>query len=107
MMFRKIFILVLCFSLKSMIAQLAIARDTITVIENGYVLKMPWANGINFSNVSNMDLNGDNKKDLVVFDRLNLYGVGRFRCFINIGSAGQTKYKEDWYQSYLFPQVTN
>lgn len=107
MMLRRILILAFCFSLKNVFAQLAVARDTITVIENGYVLKMPWANGINFSNVSNIDLNGDNKKDLVVFDRLNLYGVGRFRCFINIGSAGQTKYKEDWRQSYMFPQVTN
>lgn len=88
-------------------AQLPVARDTISVIENGYVLKMPWANGINFSNVSNLDLDGDNKKDLVVFDRLNIYGVGRFRCFINIGNAGQTKYRDSWYHSYFFPQVSN
>lgn len=82
-------------------------RDTIAVIENGYVLKMPWANGINFSNVSNLDLNADGKKDIVAFDRLNIYGVGRFRCFINIGNPGQIKYRESWFHSYLFPQVAN
>ncbi len=48
------------------------------------------------------------KKDLVAFDRLlNIYGVGRFRCFINVGNPGQMKYKESWYHSYLFPQVSN
>lgn len=101
------FIIFLCFVAKISFAQLPIARDTITVIENGYVLKMPWANGLNYSNVSNLDVDGDGKKDLVLFDRLNIYGVGRFRCFINSGTAGQLKYKESWYHSYLFPQVTN
>ncbi|WP_317899524.1 T9SS type A sorting domain-containing protein [Aurantibacillus circumpalustris] len=88
-------------------AQLALDRDTITVIENAYVLKMPWANGLNFANVSNIDLNGDGKKDIVAFDRLNPYGVGRFRCFIHSGNVGEIKYKENWYLSYLFPQVAN
>jgi len=107
MMVRKLLFLFLIFSVKVSQAQLPLARDTITVIENGYVLKMPWANGINFSNVSNVDLNADGVKDLVVFDRLNIYGVGRFRCFINTGTPGQTKYKESWYHSYLFPQASN
>jgi hypothetical protein len=86
-------------------AQLMVARDTITVIENGRTLKLAWANGINHSNVSNMDLNGDNKKDLVVFDRINSYGVGRFRCFINIGNAGETRYRHDPAMSYYFPRA--
>lgn len=106
-MMRKIIVLCLCALVKVSFAQLPVARDTITVIENDYVLKMPWANGINFSNASNVDLNADGKKDLVLFDRLNIYGVGRFRCFINIGSPGQTRYRESWYHSYLFPQATN
>lgn len=87
--------------------QILVARDTITVIENNYVLKMPWANGINFANASNIDLNGDNKKDLVLFDRLNQYGVGRFRCFVNTGNPGQIKYKADTYNSYFFPEIIN
>lgn len=88
-------------------AQLAVARDTISVIENNYVLKMPWANGINFANISNIDFNLDGKKDIVAFDRLNQYGTGRFRCFINIGNSGETKYKEESYYSYLFPETAN
>jgi len=107
MILKKSFILFICLLVKISAAQLPIARDTITVIENGYVLKMPWANGINYSNVSNLDLNADGKKDLVLFDRLNIYGVGRFRCFINVGSSGQIQYKESWAHSYLFPQVSN
>jgi hypothetical protein len=95
-----------CFSV-IISAQLAVARDTISVIENGYVLKMPWANGINFANMSNIDFNGDGKKDLVAFDRLNQYGTGRFRCFINVGMVGETKYREESYYSYLFPESAN
>jgi hypothetical protein len=106
-MLRPFLILLLIFSLSFSIAQIPVARDTIMVIENGYVLKMPWANGINFANISSMDLNGDNKKDLVVFDRLNIYGTGRFRCFINVGNPGQIIYKEDTYLPYRFPYASN
>lgn len=88
-------------------AQFQLGRDTITVIENGTVLKMPWANGINYANFSNMDLNFDGKKDLVAFDRLNQFGTGRFRCFINTGAAGETKYKPCLDCSYYFPQVVS
>lgn len=64
---------------------------------------MPWANGINYSNVSSIDLNFDGKKDIVVFDRSNNNGTGFFRCFINVGNAGETKYKHDPFLTYYFP----
>ncbi len=90
-------------------AQLFVARDTISVIENGYVLKMPWANGLNFTNVSNIDLNLDGKKDIVAFDKINQFSVGRFRCFINTGVllAGQTTYSANPDLSYYFPATAN
>lgn len=88
-------------------AQLPVAWDTISVRENGYVLKMPWANGINFANVSTADLNFDTKKDLVLFDRLDNFGNGRFRCFINTGNPGDLKYLADPYLSYSFPQAAD
>lgn len=91
----------------SSFGQLFVARDTLTVFENNYVLKMPWANGINHSNVSSMDVDGDGKKDVVVFDRVNQYGVGRFRCFLNNGNAGDIKFKAAPELSYYFPQVAN
>ena len=88
-------------------AQLPVARDTLTVLENGKVLRMPWANGINYANASNMDVNNDNVKDLVIFDRVNQFGTGRFRCFIKTGTAGQAKYRSDPGLSYYFPQCAN
>jgi hypothetical protein len=70
-MLKSFFILFFAFIASTASAQLLVARDTITVRENGYVLKMPWANGINYSNVSNIDLNFDGKKDIVIFDKIN------------------------------------
>ncbi|MBA2610706.1 MAG: T9SS type A sorting domain-containing protein [Bacteroidetes bacterium] len=102
-MLRLLFILLFAFLSKITIAQLLVARDTIPVIENGYLLKMPWANGINHANIGNIDLNFDGKKDLVVFDRVSQYSVGRFRCFINVGTVGQAKYVSDPELSYHFP----
>jgi hypothetical protein len=106
-MFKYVIIASFVFLAKISVGQLLVARDTITVIENNYVLKMPWANGINSSNVSNMDLNFDGKKDVVVFDKVTQFSVGRFRCFINVGTAGQTKYVSAPHLSYSFPQVSN
>ena len=97
----------LFFLVNSLFGQLPLVRDTITVIENGYVLKMPWANGLNYVNMSSIDVNRDGKKDLVAFDRLNQYSEGRFRCFINTGLSGQKMYRADTYLSYLFPKAYN
>jgi hypothetical protein len=87
--------------------QLAVARDTITVLENNYVLKMPWNNGLNYSNLSTCELNFDGKKDLVAYDRINQFGTGRFRCFLNNGNVGEIKYAAGPEYSYNFPQVSN
>jgi hypothetical protein len=94
------------FLIGSLFSQLPVARDTITVIENNYVLKMPWSNGINSSNISSMDVNMDGIKDLVVFDRMNESGMGRFRCFIKTGSPGDLKFRSDPGISYSFPQAS-
>ena len=102
-MLKPVFLFFLALLANTASAQLLVSRDTITVRENGYVLKMPWANGINYSNVSNIDLNFDGKKDLVVFDKINQFSVGRFRCFINTGPAGQIKYTAAPELSYNFP----
>jgi hypothetical protein len=106
-MLKSIFIILFVFLSGASSAQLVVGRDTITVLEGGYVLKMPWANGINYSNVSNIDLNFDGKKDIVVFDKVNQFSVGRFRCFINNGSSGQIKYTAAPDLSYSFPATAN
>jgi hypothetical protein len=106
-MMKQTLLIFLVFLLKPVYGQLLVARDTITVIENNYALKMPWGNGINYANLSSMDLNFDGKKDLVAFDRLNQFATGRFRGFINIGNSGQTTYSACPECSYYFPQVSN
>jgi hypothetical protein len=88
-----------------LLPQLPVARDTIMVLENNYVLKMPWANGINYVNASNMDVNGDNVKDLVLFDRINRFGIGRFRCFVRTG-PGASAYRYSPDAGYYFPHIS-
>lgn len=43
--------------------------QTVPVEANGTTLSMPWAGGLNAAQVNTMDLNGDNKQDLVIFER--------------------------------------
>ena len=43
--------------------------QSIPVEVNGTTLAMPWAGGLNAAQVNAMDLNGDNKQDLVIFER--------------------------------------
>ena len=43
--------------------------QSIPVEVNGKSLLMPWAGGVNSAQINTMDLNGDGKQDLVVFDR--------------------------------------
>jgi FG-GAP-like repeat/Secretion system C-terminal sorting domain len=43
--------------------------QSIPVEVNGKTLVLPWAGGLNGAQVNTMDLNGDNKQDLVIFDR--------------------------------------
>ncbi len=100
-------LLVLLLPVSGFAQQLAIARDTITVIENGKTLKMPWSNGINYSNASNLDVNYDGVKDLVLYDRVNHINTGRFRCFIKTGPVGTTSYSYAPELSYYFPTVYN
>lgn len=107
MMQKNIFLLFLGLSAGSVFGQLFVARDTISVTENNYVLKMPWGNGLNYANISTCDVNFDGKKDIVAYDRLNQFGTGPFRCFLNNGNPGQTHYKAGPEYSYSFPKVSN
>lgn len=91
----------------SITAQLFVTRDTISVIEAGKILKMPWANGLNYTNISNIDLNLDGKKDVVAFDKLNQFGIGKMRCFIHTGMPGEVKYRSAPELSYSFPPLAN
>jgi hypothetical protein len=43
--------------------------QTIPVEANGKAITMPWAGGLNSAEINTIDLNGDGKEDLAVFDR--------------------------------------
>ncbi len=100
----KIIIAVLFFA-AGLKAQLPVGRDTITVQEGGKVLKNAWAGGLNSCMFSQIELNFDGKLDLVVFDKVNNFGYGIFRCFINKGGTGQIDYVYDAWYSAKFPAV--
>lgn len=88
-------------------SQLLIGPDTISTLHNNYCLKMPWAGGINAAIFSNVDINYDGKKDLVIYDKLNNSALGAFKCFENIGASGQTKYKHRPELTKKFPHIYN
>jgi len=53
--------------------------QSIPVEEEGKILKMPWAGGLNSAQINTMDLNGDGAEDLVVFDR----AANKISTFLN------------------------
>jgi hypothetical protein len=104
---RLVFLSLVLFVHLSGKAQLWIGMDTISVDENNYILKMPWAGGINAATFSNCDVNFDGKNDLVVYDKLNGSALGAFKCFVNVGISGQAKYKYDPQLTSRFPVAYN
>ncbi len=81
-------------------AQFSYTLDQSIPVEiNGQKLTMPWAGGINASQVNTMDLNGDGKQDLVLFDRT----ANKIIPFLN--QDNQYKFAPD-YES-LFPNTVN
>ncbi len=63
--------------------------DTVKVIENNKTLQMPFSGGFDVAQFSQMDLNNDGKKDLVIFDREGY----RLSTFLNMGGANAIKYE--------------
>jgi hypothetical protein len=86
-------------------AQLYFNRtDTVKVqLVNGTLLKHPWAGGLNFLQVSDIDLNYDGVMDLFVFDRTG----NKVSTFINGGTANTIDYTYN--QSYVekFPKLNS
>jgi hypothetical protein len=75
--------------------------DSIPVTKNGQTLANAWAGGLNFSQFSEVDLNLDGHKDLVVFDRSGF----RINTFINQGIPNQVAYRYNPFYSYFFPKA--
>ena len=64
-------------------------NNEVKVIKNSDTLMLPWAGGINYAQVSTIDLNLDGKEDLIVFDRADHKVIP----FVNIGTPGNIKFK--------------
>lgn len=103
--FKLLLIISCIFCFRALNAQLPVGRDTITVMEGGNVLKSAWAGGLNFCSVSQVDLDLDSNLDLVLFDKVDLFSYGIFRCFINKGGVGEVKYVYDHQYTSKFPPV--
>ena len=83
------------------IGQNGLMRSTPPVEVNSTLLKNAWAGGLNFPQLSEIDLNGDGTKDLFIFDRSG----NRILTFINGGHADSVDYHFD--PSYItkFPAL--
>ena len=73
------------------------------VRENAETLAFPWAGGLNACQFGRMDLDGDGKKDLLVFDR---HG-NRLSCFLNRGETGEINYVYAPEYAQRFPKLTD
>lgn len=62
--------------------------DSIEVYANSQQLLNPWAGGINFTQVSEIDLDMDGVNDLFVFDRSG----NKITTYLNLGNANQSDY---------------
>lgn len=74
---------------------------SIPSIKNNQTLKQPWTGGLNAPQFSPIDLNGDNLKDLFVFDRAG----DKVLTFINTGSGNDTAYTYAPQYESLFPAL--
>lgn len=88
-------------------AQLPIGRDTFSVYENGKLLKMPLAGGLNFCNFSSLDINQDGINDVVAYDKTTNNAYGRYKGFIKKGVAGQALFESAGELNTRFPRVDN
>ncbi len=77
--------------------------DTIKVIENNKTLQMPFSGGLDVAQFSQIDLNGDGKKDLAIFDREGY----RITTFLNIGAANTIKYEYAPQYIKAFPNIVD
>lgn len=81
-----------------------IPYDSLFVTKNNDTLKNAWAGGLNAPQFSNIDLNHDGLKDLVIFER-NFYGS--IKTFLNTGSPGISDYTYAPLFEPYFPAMHN
>lgn len=74
--------------------------DSISIINGSNALKMPWAGGLNYVQLSDIDYDFDGDMDLLVFDRSN----NQLKLFEHIQEAGASAYRFNPYGDALFPE---
>ncbi|MBR4390634.1 MAG: T9SS type A sorting domain-containing protein [Bacteroidales bacterium] len=62
----------------------------------------PWTGGLNACQFGRLDLDGDGRKDLLVFDR----HVDRLLCYLNRGGQGEIHYQHTTAYDSLFPRLS-
>jgi hypothetical protein len=83
------FFSILISSVSFLRAQVQFVRyDSIPVTVNSQSLLYPWAGGINFAQISDIDLNQDGIMDLFVFDRAG----NKITTYLNGGTPNQVDY---------------
>lgn len=85
----------------ALFGQVALTFDpSIPLVRNGQPLSMAWAGGINFAHISDIDLDGDGDKDLLLFDRSG----NKVITLLNNGVPGQVSYSftRDYDDTYPF-----
>ena len=102
-MIKSIFISLSIFFVVNVNAQFGFERiDTIDVIKGAQQV-MPWAGGLDYCQVSNIDLNWDGTKDLFVFDRT----CNMVLTFLHSGNPGVAEYTYAPEYEELFPEMVD
>lgn len=97
-------VLLLTFTSKSQSQNIRFEQYGPVVVKKGNtILTNPFGSGINNPQFSEIDLNFDGKKDLVVFDRLG----NKINCFINKGTPGTINYEYDFSYAQYFPPLSD
>lgn len=100
-----LFFLLPVFLMPAAYTQIALTRyDSVEVTEDGLPVQNPWAGGLNSPQFSQVDLDGDGRKDLVAFER-NFYGA--VKTYLNVGTQGQVGYKYAPEFQVFFPSMRN
>jgi len=74
-------------------------QNSIPVIKSGITQKFPWAGGLNYAQVSTIDIDFDGDSDLFVFDR----STDQFRIFKQVEINGSPAYEYAPMSYLLFP----
>lgn len=82
--------------MKHFLLSILLFMTLVTVAQN------PWVGGLNACQFGRLDLDGDGKKDLIVFDR---HG-DRLLCFVNRGGEGEIHYEYTTMFDASFPKLS-